>query len=131
MIEYARPQSPEEALSLLARDGAVAMGGATDLAGQLDRGIRTASLLVDLQAAGLGEIRAEGDGLVVGATVTLAELAESPAVAPYASSTFPGSSHGSHRACRTSSACARARPSPAAACRSYFISLPRTSAPSR
>ena len=84
MIEYARPQSPEEALSLLARDGAVAMGGATDLAGQLDRGIRTASLLVDLQAAGLGEIRAEGDGLVVGATVTLAELAESPAVAPYA-----------------------------------------------
>ena len=84
MIEYVRPSSPEEALALLAREGAVAMGGATDLAGQLERGIRTPSLLVDLQATGLGEIRADGDGLVVGATVALAELADSPLVAPYA-----------------------------------------------
>jgi xanthine dehydrogenase YagS FAD-binding subunit len=84
VIEYARPGSVEEALSLLSREGAAAMGGATDLSGQLDRGLRTPSLLVDLQASGLGEIRADGNGLVVGATVTLAELAESSLVAPYA-----------------------------------------------
>jgi xanthine dehydrogenase YagS FAD-binding subunit len=84
MTEYARPGSVDEALSLLSRDGAVAMGGATDLAGQLDRGIRTPSLLVDLQAAGLGEIRSDGGGVVLGATATLAELAQSPLVAPYA-----------------------------------------------
>jgi xanthine dehydrogenase YagS FAD-binding subunit len=84
VIEYARPGSLEEALSLLAGEGAVAMGGATDLAGQLDRGLRSPSLLVDLQAAGLGEISADGDGLVIGATVTLADLAESELVPDYA-----------------------------------------------
>jgi xanthine dehydrogenase YagS FAD-binding subunit len=83
VIAYARPASVDEALSLLAQNGAVAMGGATDLAGQLDRGIRSPSVLVDLQATGLGEIRHEGDGLAVGATVTLAELADSPLIARY------------------------------------------------
>jgi CO/xanthine dehydrogenase FAD-binding subunit len=83
MTGYARPESVDEALSLLAQDGAVPMGGGTDLAGQVDRAIRTPSLLVDLQSAGLGEIRADGDGLVVGAAVTLAALAASDLVAPY------------------------------------------------
>jgi xanthine dehydrogenase YagS FAD-binding subunit len=41
-------------------------------------------LLVDLQAAGLAGIEAEGDGIRVGATTTLAELAASPLVEPYA-----------------------------------------------
>jgi xanthine dehydrogenase YagS FAD-binding subunit len=81
---YARPASVDEALSLLAEDGAVAMGGGTDLAGQVDRKIRTPRLLVDLQAAGLREIQADGDGIVVGATATLAETARSPLVSPYA-----------------------------------------------
>jgi xanthine dehydrogenase YagS FAD-binding subunit len=80
---YARPASVDEALSLLAEDGAVAMGGATDLAGQLDRNIRAPALLVDLQETGLHEIRRDGDGLVIGATTTLAELAESTLVSPY------------------------------------------------
>jgi xanthine dehydrogenase YagS FAD-binding subunit len=80
---YARPASVDDALSLLAEDGAVAMGGGTDLAGQVDRSIRTPTLLVDLQAAGLDEIRADGDGIVVGATTTLAEIARSDLVSPY------------------------------------------------
>ena len=84
MIDYARPRSVSDALDLVSGDGAVPMGGATDLAGQMDRGIRTPRLLVDLQDVGLGEIRACDDGVVVGATVTLAELAESPMLAPYA-----------------------------------------------
>jgi xanthine dehydrogenase YagS FAD-binding subunit len=83
MTGYARPASIDEALSLLAEDGAVAMGGATDLAGQLDRKIRAAGLLVDLQAAGLHGIHPAGDGLVVGATTTLAEMAQSSLVSPY------------------------------------------------
>ena len=84
MTAYARPASVDDALSLLGEDGAVAMGGGTDLAGQVDRSIRTPRLLVDLQAAGLGEIRADGDGIVVGATTTLAEIARSHLVSPYA-----------------------------------------------
>lgn len=84
MSAYARPTSVDEALALLAEDGAVAMGGGTDLAGQVDRNIRTPRLLVDLQAAGLREIQADGDGIVVGATATLAETALSPLVSPYA-----------------------------------------------
>jgi xanthine dehydrogenase YagS FAD-binding subunit len=59
------------------------MAGATDLAGQLDRGLRAPKLLVDLQATGIGEIREDGDGVIVGATVTLTELAESPLMHPY------------------------------------------------
>ena len=84
MTAYARPTSVDDALSLLVEDGAVAMGGGTDLAGQVDRSIRAPRLLVDLQAAGLGEISADGDGIVVGATTTLAEIARSHLVAPYA-----------------------------------------------
>ncbi len=83
MTGYARPTSLEEALVLLSEEGAVAMGGATDLSGQVDRGLRVPGLLVDLQAAGMSEIHADGAGLVVGATVTLAELAASPLVAAY------------------------------------------------
>jgi CO/xanthine dehydrogenase FAD-binding subunit len=83
MSAYARPQSLAEALTLLAGDGAVAMGGGTDLAGQVDRRLRAPELLVDLQAAGLDDLREDGDGVMIGATATLAAVASSPAVAPY------------------------------------------------
>jgi xanthine dehydrogenase YagS FAD-binding subunit len=59
------------------------MGGATDLAGQLKSEVSSPSLLVDLQDAGLNEIRADGDGIVVGAMVTLTTLANSASIAPY------------------------------------------------
>ena len=84
MTEYARPGSFAEALELLARPGAAALAGGTDLAGQIDRGIRAPSLLVDLQAAGLGGIRPHGDGVEIGATATLAEVGASEHLAPYA-----------------------------------------------
>ena len=56
MTDYARPGPLDEALELLARDGAAPLAGGTDLAGQIDRGIRAPALLVDLQALGLGGI---------------------------------------------------------------------------
>jgi xanthine dehydrogenase YagS FAD-binding subunit len=80
---YARPASVDEALELLADPAAAPFGGGTDLAGQVDRRIRQPQLLVDLQAAGLDELRDDGDGVLVGATVTLADLAASPLLEPY------------------------------------------------
>jgi len=81
---YARPASLDEALELLGEDGAAPLAGGTDLAGQIDRGIRTPGLLVDLRDAGLGTIEERDGGLRIGATVTLDSLAASPLVAPYA-----------------------------------------------
>ena len=80
---YARPTSVEEALELLGQEGAAVLAGGTDLAGQIDRGIRSPELLVDLQAAGLGGIEPDDDGIRVGATTTLAEVAASDLVASY------------------------------------------------
>jgi xanthine dehydrogenase YagS FAD-binding subunit len=85
MSAYARPATLQEALALLARPGAVPLAGGTDLAGQVDRGIRTPELLVDLQELGLAGIRALPDGgLEIGATTTLAALARAEELAPYA-----------------------------------------------
>ncbi len=84
MSRYARPETLEAALELLTGDGAVPMGGGTDLAGQVDRGIRAPSLLVDLQALELGRIRRHEDGVEIGAGATLAEVALEPVLAPYA-----------------------------------------------
>jgi len=81
---YARPASLDDALALLGEDGAAPFAGATDLAGQVDRGIRTPALLVDLRDAGLSGIEERDGGLRIGATVTLAALAASPLAAPYA-----------------------------------------------
>ena len=84
MTAYARPDSVDEALELLTRDGAAVLAGGTDLAGQIDRGISAPTLLVDLQDAGLGGIVVDGEGVRIGATATLAELASADLVAPYA-----------------------------------------------
>jgi xanthine dehydrogenase YagS FAD-binding subunit len=81
---YVRPGALDAALELLAADGAVPLAGGTDLAGQVDRGIREPAVLVDLQAAGLAGIERSGDGLEIGAGTTLDELAGSEAVAAYA-----------------------------------------------
>jgi len=81
---YARPTSVDEALELLTLDGAAVLAGGTDLAGQIDRGISDPALLVDLQDAGLRGIEADGVGIRIGATATLAEVAGADLVAPYA-----------------------------------------------
>lgn len=75
MNAYVRPSSLDEALRLLAEPGAVALAGGTDLAGQIDRGIRSPTVLVDLQESGLSGIRSEGGTLEIGACTTLAEVA--------------------------------------------------------
>jgi CO/xanthine dehydrogenase FAD-binding subunit len=79
---YARPSSLDEALALLG-DGAAPMGGGTDLAGQIDRGLASPATIVDLQDAGIGAIERDGDGIVVGATATLAEIAEATELVSY------------------------------------------------
>jgi CO/xanthine dehydrogenase FAD-binding subunit len=81
---YVRPASLEEALELLAGDGAAPLGGGTDLAGQVDRGISAPATLVDLRDAGLATVEPDGDGVRIGAAATLAELAESAVIEPYA-----------------------------------------------
>ena len=84
MSAYARPASLDDALALLGEDGAAALAGGTDLAGQVDRGIRTPALLVDLRDAGLASIEERDGGVRIGATATLADVAASPLVEPYA-----------------------------------------------
>ncbi len=84
MSRYARPATLDEALALLAEEGAAPLGGGTDLAGQVDRRIREPSLLVDLQALGLDGIAAEDGGVRIGATTTLADVAVADVLAPYA-----------------------------------------------
>jgi CO/xanthine dehydrogenase FAD-binding subunit len=81
---YARPASLDEALALLAGDDAAPLAGGTDLAGQVDRGIRTPATLVDLRGAGLATLDERDGGLRIGATTTLAALAASSLVEPYA-----------------------------------------------
>jgi len=81
---YARPSTSEEALELLAQPGAVPLFGGTDLLGQIDREIVSPELLVDMARVGLDHVRADGDGLAIGAGTTLAALASSELLAPYA-----------------------------------------------
>ncbi|MGO9558872.1 MAG: FAD binding domain-containing protein [Acidimicrobiales bacterium] len=78
--EYFRPASLDEALSLLDRADAVAIGGGTTRAGSVQTGPCD---VVDLQGLGLGsiDIAANGD-LAIGATVSLQQLADSESVPP-------------------------------------------------
>ena len=83
MTTYTRPGNLGEALHLLAQPGARPLGGGTDLAGQLDRGLTTAVTIVDLQSLGLDAISATGAGVRIGGTVTLADVAESDLLSPW------------------------------------------------
>ena len=78
---YIRPASADEASAALRTGSARPMGGGTDLLTQLDRGIRPADSVVDLRGLGLDEIAPHGDGLAIGATVRVADLARDAAVA--------------------------------------------------
>jgi xanthine dehydrogenase YagS FAD-binding subunit len=81
---YARPAQIGEALHLLAQPGARPLAGGTDLAGQLDRGLTSASVVVDLQALGLDRVAAGGEGLRIGGMARLADVATADELAPYA-----------------------------------------------
>ncbi len=81
---YSRPGNLGEALHLLAQPGARPLGGGTDLAGQLDRGLTTAATIVDLQALGLDGITTTETGARLGGTATLAAVAASDVLTPWA-----------------------------------------------
>ena len=75
---YFRPDSLEEALSLLAEPNRIPLAGGTGV--NADREASDLEV-VDLQALGLGAISADGDQVAIGATATLADLANSDLVA--------------------------------------------------
>jgi CO/xanthine dehydrogenase FAD-binding subunit len=72
IIEYQRPKTIPEALTLLARKQPISypLGGGT----YLNRALEEPYAVVDLQALGIGIISKKGNSLEVGATVTLQEL---------------------------------------------------------
>lgn len=74
--EVHRPKTIEEALELLSREGllTVAMGGGT----VLNRPSPEPFAVVDLQDLGLEQVEVKGHVLSLGATVTLASLADLP-----------------------------------------------------
>jgi CO/xanthine dehydrogenase FAD-binding subunit len=82
-VRYTRPSGIDEAIALAAEPGARVQGGGTDLAGQVDRGMDEPETVVDLQAAGLDAIEADGDGVRIGATATLARVAAAEELAAY------------------------------------------------
>ena len=79
---YARPDTVEDALTLLAGDGAVALAGGQSLIPLLIDRSFTPSLVVDLgRIAALRGIERKPRGLHIGASMRLAAIAASPLVA--------------------------------------------------
>jgi len=74
IIEYHRPQTLNEALSLLSRHqpATYPLGGGT----VINQGMEDPIAVVDLQALGLSTITSLGNQLQIGATVTLQQLLE-------------------------------------------------------
>jgi putative selenate reductase FAD-binding subunit len=74
IVEYARPQTIEQAVELLKRPGlrTIPIGGGS----ALDRASSEPLAVVDLQALGLDQIVRRGNFLDLGATVTLQALSE-------------------------------------------------------
>lgn len=70
---YHRPQSLDEALTLLTQPNRIPLGGGTLLA----RSTTDPVEVVDLQALGMDSINKSGNNLEIGATVTLQQLLES------------------------------------------------------
>jgi len=81
-FDYLSPASLDEATAVLARGGAQAHAGGTDLLGCLADGVLHPAIVVSLsRVPGLAGIRAEGDGsLRIGALTTLAEVAAHPLI---------------------------------------------------
>jgi len=74
---YYRPRDLHQALELVRRPGAVPLGGGTHLMAARDEQVEE---LVDLQGLRLSYVRAEPEGVRIGATVTLQQLADAPAM---------------------------------------------------
>jgi xanthine dehydrogenase YagS FAD-binding subunit len=82
-FEYLRAGNSQEAAAALAREGAAAMGGGTDLLVQIDEGLAAPSVVVDLRSAPeLSAIVERADGSIrIGAAVTVDEIERHPRVA--------------------------------------------------
>ena len=77
---YVRPRALTEAEAALG-DGARPMGGGTDLLTRIERGIGgPVERVVDLRGLGLAGVEPDGDGLRIGATTAVADLARDAAV---------------------------------------------------
>ena len=80
-FEYLEAQTIDEAVSLLSRPGAAAMGGGTDILAQVKDGVVGAGRLVGLAAIpGFSAIAETADGLTIGAGATIADVAAHPVV---------------------------------------------------
>jgi carbon-monoxide dehydrogenase medium subunit len=78
---YARPSTLEEALALIAEDGAVVLAGGQTLIPRLASGIVSPSVLVDLGGLrNLKRIEVDGFELTIGAMVSLADVIQSQAL---------------------------------------------------
>ncbi len=79
VVGYHRPESIEEAISLLNREdiGSVLLAGGTSLVASLPS---QAVEIIDLQAIGCDQIRPEGTNLEIGAMTRLTDLALHPSV---------------------------------------------------
>ena len=81
-LEYARPESVEEAIRLLAREDARALAGGQSLVNVMKTRIATPALVVDLgRVKALAGIRRVDGGLEIGAMTTYATIVESADVA--------------------------------------------------
>jgi aerobic carbon-monoxide dehydrogenase medium subunit len=81
-LEYARPESVEEAVKLLSREDARALAGGQSLVNVMKTRVASPELVVDLnRIEGLRGIRAADGALELGAMTTYAAIIESPEVA--------------------------------------------------
>jgi CO/xanthine dehydrogenase FAD-binding subunit len=72
ITEYHRPESLDDAVSLLSRPNAYPLGGGTMLSKPTQESIE----VIDLQTLGLNKIHKKGNNLEIGATATLQQLLE-------------------------------------------------------
>ena len=80
ITQYHRPQTLDEALTLLQSDGTVPLAGGTAL---IPSGAPEARAVVDLQALGLDGLSVAGFQMHIGAMVSLQRLVESPEVGEF------------------------------------------------
>lgn len=88
--EIHRPETIEQALSLLKEPGTVALAGGTELIASRRREVRA---LVDLTGLGLAYIRDEKGAVAIGAMTTLGEVAESPILRAAANGVIARAAH--------------------------------------
>src|SRR5512135_35553 len=88
--EILKPTTIAEAVALLQQPGTVPLAGGTALIAEARRDVRAA---VDLSALGLAFIRESGGAIAIGATTTLADLAESPILRALANGVLAQAAH--------------------------------------